>query len=112
VEQQATALLGEQLVYHDVQRTIGCRAAMPSVGLHGKEVGYLGEYRRSIMAPDEAGGCDPRAGRCWGPSDAGGGCCLGAATELMIVETFDTRLVGAVFPMLMICFRCNARAST
>jgi hypothetical protein len=39
-----------------------------------------------------------------------GGCYLEAATEHMIVETFDTRLVGAVFPMLTICFRCNARA--
>jgi hypothetical protein len=112
VGQQAAALLGEQPIYHVVQRTIGYGAAMPSVGLPGKEAGYLGEYRRNIMAPDEAGGCDQRAGRCWGPSDAGGGCCLGAATEFMIVETFDTRLVGAAFPMLTICFRCNARAPT
>jgi hypothetical protein len=66
VGQQAAALLGEQSVYHAVQRTIGCGAAMPLVGLPGKEVGYLGEYLRSIMAPDEAGGCDQRAGRCWG----------------------------------------------
>ena len=53
--QQAAALLGEQPVYHAVQRTIGCGAAMPPVALPGKEAGYLGEYRRSIMAPDEAG---------------------------------------------------------
>jgi hypothetical protein len=55
---------------------------------------------------------DQRAGRCWGPPDAGGGCCLGAAAELMIVETFDTRLVGAVFTILTICFRCNAWSPT
>ena len=53
--QQAAALLGEQPVYHAVQRSIGCGAAMPPVALPGKEAGYLGEYRRSIMAPDEAG---------------------------------------------------------
>jgi hypothetical protein len=28
---------------------------MPPVALPGMEAGYLGEYRRSIMAPDEAG---------------------------------------------------------
>jgi hypothetical protein len=57
VGQQAAALLGEQLVYHAVQRTIniGCGAAMPPVALPGKEAGYFGDYRRSIMAPDEAG---------------------------------------------------------
>jgi hypothetical protein len=65
------------------------RGRMPPVALPGKEAGYLGQYRRSIMAPDEA-----------------------AAAELMIVETFDTRLVGAAFPILTICFRCNARAPT
>jgi hypothetical protein len=48
-------LLGEQPVHHVVQRTIGCGAAMPLVALPGKEAGYLGEYRQSIMAPDEAG---------------------------------------------------------
>ena len=53
--QQADALLEEQLVYHAVQRTIGCGTAMPPVALFGKEAGYLGDYRRSIMAPDEAG---------------------------------------------------------
>jgi hypothetical protein len=55
VGQQAAALLGEQPVYHAVQRTIGCGAAMPPVALPDKEAGYLREYRRSIMAPDEAG---------------------------------------------------------
>jgi hypothetical protein len=34
-----------------------------------------------------------------GPPDAGVGCCLGAAAELMI-------------PMLTICFRCNIRTLT
>ena len=53
--QQAAALLGEQPVYHVVQRSIGCGAAMPPVALPGKKAGYLGDYRRSIMAPDEAG---------------------------------------------------------
>jgi hypothetical protein len=48
-------LLGEQPVYHVVQRTIGCGATMPPVALPGKEARYLGEYRRSIMAPDEVG---------------------------------------------------------
>jgi hypothetical protein len=55
VGQQAAALLREQPIYHAVQRTIGCGAAMPPVALPGKEAGYLGEYRRSIIAPDEAG---------------------------------------------------------
>jgi hypothetical protein len=55
VGQQAAALLGEQLVCHVVQRSIGYGAAMPPVALPGKEAGYLGDYRRSIMAPDEAG---------------------------------------------------------
>ena len=31
------------------------RGRMPPVALPGMEAGYLGEYRRSIMAPDEAG---------------------------------------------------------
>ena len=53
--QQAAALLGEQPVYHAVQRTIDCGAPMPPVALPGKEARYLGEYRRSIMAADEAG---------------------------------------------------------
>jgi hypothetical protein len=70
----------------------------------------FGDYRRSIMASRRSKGCDQCAERCWGPPDAGGGCCLGAAAELMIVETFDTRLIGAVFPMLTIYFRCNAWA--
>jgi hypothetical protein len=55
VGQQAAALLEEQLVYHAVQRSIDCGAAMPPVALPGKKAGYLGDYRRSIMAPDEAG---------------------------------------------------------
>jgi hypothetical protein len=53
--QQAATLLGEQPVYHAVQCTIGCGAAMLPVVLPGKKAEYLGEYRRSIMAPDEAG---------------------------------------------------------
>jgi hypothetical protein len=53
--QQVATLLGEQPVYHVVQCTIGCGAAMLPVVLSGKEAEYLGEYRRSIMAPDEAG---------------------------------------------------------
>jgi hypothetical protein len=112
VGQQAAVLLGEQSVYHVVQRSIGCGAAVPPVVLPDKEAGYLGDYRRSIMAPDEAGAATSALDVAGGPPDAGGGCCLGAATELMIVETFDTRLVGATFPISMICFRCNARAST
>jgi hypothetical protein len=55
VGQQAAALLGEQPAYHVVHRSIGCGAAMPLVALPDKEAGYLGDYRRSIMAPDEAG---------------------------------------------------------
>jgi hypothetical protein len=57
------------------------------------------------MAPDEAGAATSALDVAGGPSDAGGGCCLGAATELMIVENFDTRLVGVTFPILTICFR-------
>jgi hypothetical protein len=91
---------------------IGCGAAMPPVALPDKEAGYLGDYRRSIMAPDEAGAATSALDVAGGLSDTGGGCCLGAAAELMIVETFDTRLVGATFPIPTICFRCNARAST
>jgi hypothetical protein len=53
--QQAAALLGEQPVYHAVQRSIGCGATMPLVALPDKEAGYLGDYQRSIMTPDEAG---------------------------------------------------------
>jgi hypothetical protein len=64
------------------------------------------------MAPDEAGATTNALDVAGGPPDAGVGCCLGAAAELMIVETFDTRLVGVAFPIPMICFRCNARAST
>jgi hypothetical protein len=45
--------LGEQPVYHAVQCSIGCGAAMLPVALPGKEVGYLGDYRRSIMATNE-----------------------------------------------------------
>jgi hypothetical protein len=112
VGQQAAALLGEQPVYHVVQCSIGCGAVMPPVALPGKEVGYLGDYRLNIMAPDEAGATTSTLDVAGGPPDAGGGCCLEAAAELMIVETFDTRLVGAAFSMLMICFRCNARAPT
>jgi hypothetical protein len=112
VGQQATALLGEQPVYHVVQHTIGCGTAMPPMALPGKEAGYLGEYRRSIMAPNEAGAATSALDVAGGSPDAGDGCCLGAAAELMIVETFDTILVGAAFSMLTICFRCNARAPT
>jgi hypothetical protein len=64
------------------------------------------------MAPDEAGAATSALDVAGGPPDADGGCCLGAAAELMIVEIFDIRLVGAAFPMLTICFRCNARAPT
>jgi hypothetical protein len=85
---------------------------MPPVALPDKEAGYLGDCRRSIMAPDEAGAATSALDVAGGPPDAGGGYCLGAATELMIVETFDTRLVGAAFPILTICFRCNVWAFT
>jgi hypothetical protein len=91
---------------------IGYGAAMPPVALPDKEAGYLGDYRRSIMAPDEAGAVTSALDVARGPPDTGGGCCLGAAAKLMIVETFVTRLVGAMFPIPTICFRCNARAST
>jgi hypothetical protein len=64
------------------------------------------------MAPDEAGAATSALDVAGGLSDTGGGCCLGAAAELMIVETFDTKLVGATFPIPTICFCCNARAST
>ena len=105
-------LLGEQSVYHVVQRSIGCGAAVPPVVLPDKEAGYLGDYRRSIMAPDEAGAATSALDVAGGPPDTGGGCCLGAAAELMIVETFDNILVRDTFPILTICFRCNARAPT
>jgi hypothetical protein len=88
VGQQAAALLGEQPVYHAVQRTIGCGAAMPPVALPGKDTRYLGEYWRSIMAPNEAEAATCALDVAGGPPDAGGGCCLGAEAELMIVETF------------------------
>jgi hypothetical protein len=64
------------------------------------------------MAPDKAGAATSALDVAGGPPDAGGGCCLGAAIELMIVETFDTRLVGVMFPILTICFRCNTRTFT
>jgi hypothetical protein len=95
----STFTLTEQPVYHAVQRSIDCGAAMPPVALPGKEAGYLEDYRRSIMAPDEAGAVTSALDVAGGPPDAGVGCYLGAATELMI-------------PMLTICFRCNARALT
>jgi hypothetical protein len=112
MDKQAAALLGEQSVYHAVHHTIGCGAAMPPVALPGKEAEYLGEYRRSIMAPDEAGAATSALDVVGGRLMLAAAATWGAATELMIVETFDTRLVGAVFPMLTICFRCNARAPT
>jgi hypothetical protein len=51
----------------------------------------------SIMALVAAGGatCAPDVAR--GVLAGGGSCCLGAAEELMIVETSDTRLVWAAF---------------
>ena len=88
---------------------IGYGAAMPPVALPDKEAGYLRDYRRSIMTPDEAGVATSAL------DVAGGRLMLAVAAawaELMIVETFDTRLVGATFPIPTICFRCNARAST
>jgi hypothetical protein len=88
---------------------IGCGAAMPPVALPDKEAGYLRDYRRSIMTPDEAGVATSAL------DVAGGRLMLAVAAawaELMIVETFDTRLVGTTFSIPTICFRCNARAST
>jgi hypothetical protein len=109
VGQQAAALLGEQPVYHAVQRTIGCGAAMPPVALPGKDAGYFGSIGEASWLPTKQG-LRPARWTLLGLPDAGGGCCLGAAVELMIVETFDTRLVEATFPILTICFRCNAQA--
>jgi hypothetical protein len=71
---------------------IGYGAAMPPVALPDKEAGYLGDYRRSIMVPDEAGAVTSALDVARGPPDTGGGCCLGAAAKLMIVETFDTQI--------------------
>ena len=106
--QQAAALLGEQLVYHVVQRTIGCGAAMPPVALPGKEAGYLESIGEASWLPTKQR-LRPARWTLLGPPDAGGGSCLGAAAEIMIVETFDTILVRDTFPILTICFRCNAR---
>jgi hypothetical protein len=103
VGQQAAALLGEQPVYHAVQRTIGCGAAMPPVALPGKEAEYLESIGEASWLPTKQG-LRPARWTLLGPRDASGDCCLGAATELMIVETFDTRLVGVTFPILTICF--------
>jgi hypothetical protein len=54
----------------------------------------------SIMAPDEEGVATSALDVAGGPPDAGGSCCLGAAAELMIVESSDTRLVEVAFPRL------------
>jgi hypothetical protein len=48
---------------------IGCGAAMPPVALPDKEAGYLGDYWRSIMAPDEAGAATSAL-------DVAGGCLI------------------------------------
>jgi hypothetical protein len=40
------------------------------------------------MAPNEAEATTCAPDVAGGPPDAGGGCCLGAEAELMIVETF------------------------
>jgi hypothetical protein len=108
---RATDGLKSVLHLEDVA-AIGYGAAMPPVALPDKEAGYLGDYRRNIMAPDETGAVTSALDVARGPPDTGSGCCLGAAAKLMIVETFDTRLVGVMFPIPTICFRCNARAST
>jgi hypothetical protein len=84
---------------------------MPPVALPGKEAGYLESIGEASWLPTKQG-LRPARWTLMGMSDAGGGCCLVAAAELMIVETFDTRLVGATFPILTICFCCNARAPT
>jgi hypothetical protein len=64
----STFTLTEQPVYHVVQRSIDCGAAIPSVALPGKKARYLEDYRRNIMAPDEAGAATSAldvAGTAW-----------------------------------------------
>jgi hypothetical protein len=101
-----TARLPRRIVYHWL------RGRHAPNGATRKEAEYLGEYRRSIMAPDEAEAMTSALDVAGGRLMLAAAAAWRAAIELMIVETFDTRLVGAVFPMLTICFRCNARAPT
>uniref|UniRef100_A0A804QAS6 P-type Ca(2+) transporter n=1 Tax=Zea mays TaxID=4577 RepID=A0A804QAS6_MAIZE len=62
--QQAAVLLGEQPVYHAIQRTIGCGVAMPPVALSSKEgVNVVLEVEVLDEVGKPAGGSEAQHGR-------------------------------------------------